>query len=152
MNILNQKIKLSFGQPKYFFSKSSKTGQEIVVCELPVFPTTPEIETSKSAYGLKSINNISLMLTRFGLPFLLPEAFVMRAKAIVSKNDVYSKEKGMKIALAKAESAAYSQCASILNKNCTKLATCLCESNKDFHDKANRVVHHNSEYINKLAK
>ena len=139
MNILNQKIKLSFGQPKYFFSKSSKTGQEIVVCKLPVSPQTPEIETSKS------------VLDRFYLSFLLPEAFVMKAKAIVSKNDVYSKEKGMKIALAKAESAAYSQCAGILNENYTKLATCLCESEKDFHNKANRVIRHNSEYINKLA-
>lgn len=152
MNIVYQKIKLSFGQPKYFFSKSSKTGQEIVVCELPVFPKTPEIETPKSSYGLKSINNIAVMLTRFDLSFLLPEAFVMRAKAIVSKNDVYSKEKGMKIALAKAESAAYSQCASILNENCAKLAGCLCESREDFCNKANRVVCHNSEYINKLAK
>ena len=152
MNIVYQKIKLSFGQPKYFFSKSSKTGQEIVVCELPVFPKTPEIETPKSSYGLKSINNIAFMLTRFDLSFLLPEAFVMRAKAIVSKNDLYSKEKGMKIALAKAESAAYSQCEGILNENYTKLAKCLCESKKDFHNKANRVVRHNSEYINKLAK
>lgn len=133
-----------------FFSKSSKTGQEIVVCELPVFPKTPEIETHKSTYGLKSIS--AFMLTRFDLSFLLPEAFVMRAKAIVSKNDVYSKEKGMKIALAKAESAAYTQCADLLNENCTKLADCLCESKKDFHNKANRVVRHNSEYINKIAK
>lgn len=150
MNILNQKIRLSFGQPKYFFSKSSKTGQEIVVCQLPVYSKTPEIEIPKSVYELKSIRDFRR--TRFDLSFLLPESFIMKAKATVSQHDVYSKEKGMKIALAKAESAAYSQCASILNENCAKLAGCLCESREDFRNKANRVVCHNSEYINKLAK
>ena len=152
MNILYQKIKLSFGVPEYFFTKSSKTGQETVVCKLPVIPQIPMVEAKDGAYGMEPMYERMTRMSCYDMDFLLPVPFVMTAKATVSKNDVYSKEKGMKIALAKAESAAYTKCANILNANYTKLTDGLYEALKDFCDKTNRVVGHNDEYINKLTE
>lgn len=152
MNILYQKIKLSFGEPQYFFTKSSKTGQETVVCKLPVMPQLPVVEARNNAYGMEPVYEMMSNLSCHDMDFLLPTPFFMTAKATVSKNDVYSKEKGMKIALAKAESAAYTKCANILNANYTKLTDGLYEALKDFCDKTNRVVGHNDEYINKLTE
>lgn len=152
MNILYQKIKLSFGVPEYFFTKSSKTGQETVVCKLPVIPQIPIVEAKDGAYGMEPMYERTTQMSCYDMDFLLPVPFVMTAKATVSKNDVYSKEKGMKIALAKAESAAYTKCANILNANYTKLTDGLYEALKDFCDKTNRVVGHNDEYINKLTE
>lgn len=152
MNILYQKIKLSFGEPQYFFTKSSKTGQKTVVCKLPVIPQIPMVESKDHAYGMEPMYEHMTHVSCYDMDFLLPAPFVMTAKATVSKNDVYSKEKGMKIALAKAESAAYTKCANILNANYTKLTDGLYEALKDFCDKTNRVVGHNDEYINKLTE
>lgn len=152
MNILYQKIKLSFGVPEYFFTKSSKTGQETVVCKLPVIPQIPMVEAKDGAYGMEPMYECMTQMSCYDMDFLLPVPFIITAKATVSKNDVYSKEKGMKIALAKAESAAYTKCANILNANYTKLTDGLYEALKDFCDKTNRVVGHNDEYINKLTE
>lgn len=76
------------------------------------------------------------------------------------KNDEYSKEKGIKIALAKAEISAYRMASKLLIKEWAETNTeyldftgnnpTVCKEINDFYHKTLRIIEHNQNYIKNL--
>lgn len=74
--------------------------------------------------------------------------------AVCHPEDEYDKEKGRKIALAKAEAKAYKKVAAKLEKRFAYIENLieLCRPLHDgFIDKANSCVAHNAEYVDRIA-
>jgi hypothetical protein len=140
------KFKIIEDDVKFNLTKSSKTGKDIVVCNLGVSifsPVARRKKTKNDSYG----------------PYIFADIFngtrgnymTVTSRAVLSDNDEFSVEKGKKIALAKAESMVYAKLAKALEKNFNDYANVMKACLDDFSNKAKRVEAHNAEYIESIA-
>jgi hypothetical protein len=143
------KFKIIEDDVKFNLTKSSKTGKDIVVCNLGVSIFSPVARRKKT----KNEKNDS-----YG-PYIFASIFngtrsnymTVTSRAVLSDNDEFSVEKGKKIALAKAESMVYAKLAKALEKNFNDYTNVMKARLDDFSNKAKRVEAHNAEYIESIA-
>lgn len=113
---------------QHFFVNAEK---RIVVCKLIGCLTGPE----RDRWNYPSFNCAILTAT---------------GKAVCSSNDTFDVNVGKKIALAKAENAIYTKACHIIDEEIIKCNTYV-EMLEPFFDKANKVIMHNLDYIEKIT-
>lgn len=120
-------VKIRFNEPKYTVNETQGT----VTCELRYYPVFPEFVIAVLGECLSY------------------HPFTVTAIAKVCSEDTFNEKTGKRVALAKAEAKAYKQVGKYCFKKCGQLGKAY---NKlyDFYAKAQLVVDHNYEYINKF--
>lgn len=136
MNVTRDQFKLSFIKTVFHVSKSSKTGKTVVTCTLAGFIRQPEIMNG-------DVFNV--------LPWWDDEVFTATGKAVCSANDTDNIEIGKAVAQAKAESKCYATASKILHNRVDQGLAIITAAMDNFEDKANGVIAHNEEYINKVT-
>jgi len=137
MNVTRDQFKLSFMETKFHVSTSRKTGKTVVTCTLTGLIRQPVIENGE-AFNVLPYWGENLRFTVTG-------------KAVCSDNDADHVEIGKAVAQAKAESKCYASVSKFLSDRVAEGCAIITAAMDDFEDKANSVITHNEEYINKVT-
>lgn len=123
-------IKISFDEPKYHIDLVNK----VVVCILKGVPKLPN-----------AIDWTSCSFT----DSYFPDKYIAKGVARLNPGDIFDEEKGMKVALAKAENKIYSMLGDDLKDYMTGVKR-IEKQCKDFLYKATKVISHNDLYLAKF--
>ena len=127
---MHNEIKLSFSDYQYYINYAKKTVTCKVSCRLHMPNNVTDI--------------YNIMRYALDLPYI--NTFTQRATAHLNPTDKFDDEVGVKIARAKAESAAYKKVEKALNMLLRTMSEVNIQT-LSFTHKANNVITHNDEYI-----
>ena len=135
-------FKLSFEEPKFYVNEE----KQLVTCVLSANP---------QLLGNEKINRVCEAIARQYLSKADYERFcyffTVTANAKLNPADTFDVETGKKVARAKAESKAYSYYANLIDRAIGgKFADDIETVTKEFFDKADSVIEHNCEYLEKF--
>ena len=135
-------FKLSFKEPTFYVNENKKT----VTCVMTVYP------------GIKGDYKMENILNLIAREYLNPAdydafkySFSTVATAKLDPQDTFDIEVGKKVARTKAESAAYAYYARLVDRTIYgQFMDNLDVITEEFFDKADSVIEHNNEYLDKF--